>query len=104
MAELVVNLEDKVDRIDSALDDFDGVSEQLAANESVESLRRGVEALEKRLDRVESKLDALLAALGKLEVREHAAPVEPAKTARRRTSKPGAELRKAGGTGAQVGS
>ena len=104
VAELVVNLEDKVDRIDSAMDDFDGGSGQLAANESVESLRRGVEALEKRLDRVESKLDALLAALGKLEVREHAAPVEPAKTARRRTSKTGAEHRKAGGTEAQVGS
>jgi polyhydroxyalkanoic acid synthase PhaR subunit len=56
VAGLVINLEDKVDRIEEVLEDFEYTSAKPATADSVE-------ALERRLDRVEGKLDRLLAVL-----------------------------------------
>lgn len=56
IAGLVVNLEDKVDRIEEALEDFQDGYAETATAESVQSL-------EDRLERVEGKLDRLLAAM-----------------------------------------
>ena len=56
IAGLVVNLEEKVDRIEEVLEDFEYGYAEPATSESVKEL-------EKRLDRVEGKLDRLLAAL-----------------------------------------
>ena len=56
IAGLVVNLEEKVDRIEEVLEDFEYGYAEPATSESVK-------ALEARLDRVEGKLDRLLDAL-----------------------------------------
>jgi polyhydroxyalkanoic acid synthase PhaR subunit len=56
IAGLVVNLEEKVDRIEEVLEDFEYGYAEPATTESVKRL-------ETRLDRVEGKLDRLLAAL-----------------------------------------
>src|ERR687897_3221254 len=56
IAGLVVNLEEKVDRIEEVLEDFEYGYAEPATTESVKGL-------ETRLERVESKLDMLLAAL-----------------------------------------
>src|ERR687894_889658 len=56
IAGLVVNLEEKVDRIEEVLEDFEYGYAEPATAESVKNL-------ENRLDRVEGKLDRLLAAL-----------------------------------------
>ena len=56
IAGLVVNLEEKVDRIEEVLEDFEYGYAEPATAESVKGL-------EGRLDRVEGKLDRLLAAL-----------------------------------------
>src|SRR5215204_5392548 len=56
IAGLVVNLEEKVDRIEEVLEDFEYGYAEPATTESVKEL-------ETRLDRVEGKLDRLLAAL-----------------------------------------
>src|SRR5829696_627778 len=56
IAGLVVNLEEKVDRIEEVLEDFEYGYAEPATSESVKEL-------EKRLDRVEGKLDRLLTAL-----------------------------------------
>jgi polyhydroxyalkanoic acid synthase PhaR subunit len=56
IAGLVVNLEEKVDRIEEVLEDFEYGYAEPATSESVTQL-------ETRLDRVEGKLDRLLAAL-----------------------------------------
>jgi polyhydroxyalkanoic acid synthase PhaR subunit len=56
IAGLVVNLEEKVDRIEEVLEDFEYGYAEPATTESVKEL-------EKRLDRVEGKLDRLLGAL-----------------------------------------
>jgi polyhydroxyalkanoic acid synthase PhaR subunit len=56
IASLVVNLEEKVDRIEEVLEDFEYGYAEPATSESVKQL-------ENRLDRVESKLDRLLTAL-----------------------------------------
>lgn len=56
VAGLIVNLEDKVDRIEEVLEDFEYGNAEPATAESVQ-------ALEDRLDRVEGKLDRLLTAL-----------------------------------------
>ena len=56
IAGLVVNLEEKVDRIEEVLEDFEYGYAEPATAESVK-------ALETRLDRVESKLDRLISAL-----------------------------------------
>lgn len=56
VASLIVALEDKVDRLEEAFEEFEyGYAKPATAEE--------VAVLEKRLDRVESKLDRLLAAL-----------------------------------------
>lgn len=112
VAGLVVNLEEKVDHIDGALEDFeDGagsnlselpvVLQKLAA---VEHLEQRVESLEKRLDRVEGKLDAVLVALEKLAVAKPAAPARPVATSRSRARKPDAEPQKANPAEPQSGS
>ena len=56
IAGLVVNLEEKVDRIEEVLEDFEYGYAEPATSESVKEV-------ENRLDRVEGKLDRLLAAL-----------------------------------------
>ena len=56
VAELIINLEDKVDRIEEVLEDFEYTS-------ATPSSAGSVEKLEGRLDQVEGKLDRLLAAL-----------------------------------------
>jgi polyhydroxyalkanoic acid synthase PhaR subunit len=56
IAGLVVNLEEKVDRIEEVLEDFEYGYAEPATAESVK-------ALEGRLDRVEAKLDRLISAL-----------------------------------------
>jgi polyhydroxyalkanoic acid synthase PhaR subunit len=56
IAGLVVNLEEKVDRIEEVLEDFEYGYAEPATSESVKEL-------ETRLDRVEGKLDRLLVAL-----------------------------------------
>jgi polyhydroxyalkanoic acid synthase PhaR subunit len=112
VAGLVVNLEEKVDRVDSALGDFeDGVGSNLSRFpvvlqklENVEHLELRVESLEQRLNRMEGKLDAVLAALEKLAAREPAAPMKPAATARPRARRPGAERQQESSAKAQAGS
>jgi polyhydroxyalkanoic acid synthase PhaR subunit len=77
VAELLINLEDKVDRIENQLEDvaddaghglsqLDDVQQRLAA---VESLEQRVGQLEQRLNGIESKLDTLLAAIATLPTR-----------------------------------
>ena len=86
VAGLVINLEDKVDRIEEVLEDFEYTSAKPATADSVEALEGRIEGIEGalerisrsgaqaasaqsvrtldgRLDRVEGKLDRLLAAL-----------------------------------------
>jgi polyhydroxyalkanoic acid synthase PhaR subunit len=110
VAELVVNLEDKVDGLDSALEDFeDGIGSSLGhfpvvlqKLEAVESIEQRVGGLEKRLARVESKLDALLAAIEKLDSSKPAQAAKPAETTRRRAHKSKAELQQASDAEAQI--
>lgn len=64
VAQLVVDLDDKVDRIEETFEDFERGYE--AAAEAVDALNKRLDGVEERLgqlDRVESKLDQLLAAL-----------------------------------------
>lgn len=86
IANLVVNLEDKVDNVEEVLEDLDLEGREATTTEAIASLERrigglestleqvtqtgaqtatagSVQALEGRLDRVEDKLDRLLAAL-----------------------------------------
>jgi polyhydroxyalkanoic acid synthase PhaR subunit len=112
VAELVVHLEDKVDLMDSVLEDFgDGVESNagqfpvvLQKLETVERLEQRVESLEMRLDRVEGKLDAVLAALEKLAARVPSAPAKTDGTVRRRSRRADAELQQESPAEAQFGS
>ncbi len=86
VAELVIEVEDKVEQIEDAIEDFedtyskflpgslDGWLEQveMKINALPAALQKlaNADSLEKRMDRVESKLDTLLLALEKLEARE----------------------------------
>jgi polyhydroxyalkanoic acid synthase PhaR subunit len=102
VAELVINLEEKVDRLDNAFEDFEdrymqmtageatsGVSSRLERVESnVAALPAAVESLEKRLKRVESKLDTLLQALEKLGREKSSKAVGPARATRSRAQQP----------------
>jgi len=104
VAELVVNLEEKVDRLDNEFEDFEDRYMQMTASEAtnelsgrlervesnVATLPAAVESLEKRLDRVESKLDKLLQVLEKPGLEESSKAVGPALTTRGRAqgSKP----------------
>ena len=63
VAEIIIALEEKVDRIDEAFDDIKDGSSQLATRDSLTDL-------EVRLGRVEKKLDTLSSVLEKLEAIE----------------------------------
>jgi polyhydroxyalkanoic acid synthase PhaR subunit len=104
IAGLVVNLEEKVDRIEEVLEDFEYGYAEPATSESVKNV-------ENRLDRVEGKLDRLLAALegaqnGGAQVAEGVAETngsatEPRATdaARRKARELGVDLSEVEGTG-----
>lgn len=86
VAELVIEVEDKVDQIEDAFEDFEDhytkgvpvnqegrleqVERKLDALASSMQKLTTVDTLEKRLDRLESKLDTLLLALGKSEAKD----------------------------------
>jgi polyhydroxyalkanoic acid synthase PhaR subunit len=101
IAGLVVNLEEKVDRIEEVLEDFEYGYAEPATTESVKEL-------ETRLERVESKLDRLLAALeggsqdGALAAETNGSGVEVMATdaARRKAREMGVNLAEVVGTGA----
>jgi polyhydroxyalkanoic acid synthase PhaR subunit len=101
IAGLVVNLEEKVDRIEEVLEDFEYGYAEPATTESVKGL-------ETRLERVESKLDRLLAALeggsqdGALAAETNGSGVEVMATdaARRKAREIGVNLAEVVGTGA----
>lgn len=66
VAELVVALDDKVDRIEETFEDFEHGYKEPATAEAVDALNKRLDHVEKRLDQldqVESKLDQLLEAL-----------------------------------------
>jgi polyhydroxyalkanoic acid synthase PhaR subunit len=104
IAGLVVNLEEKVDRIEEVLEDFEYGYAEPATSESVQQL-------ETRLDRVEGKLDRLLAALegtqnGGAQVPDVAAETNGSATevsatdaARRKALELGVDLSEVEGTG-----
>ena len=58
IATLIVNLEDKVDRIEEAFEDFEDGSANFATNEAVESLQKRVNGFEEKLDRLLSAADS----------------------------------------------
>ena len=99
IAGLVVNLEEKVDRIEEVLEDFEYGYAEPATTESVKGL-------ETRLERVEGKLDRLLAALegggGTLTAETNGSGVEVRATdaARREAGETGVNLAEVEGTGA----
>jgi polyhydroxyalkanoic acid synthase PhaR subunit len=99
IAGLVVNLEEKVDRIEEVLEDFEYGYAEPATTESVKRL-------ETRLDRVEGKLDRLLAALeagtqdGEAETNGSRVEVRATDAARRKASEMGVDLAEVVGTGA----
>jgi len=102
VAELVVNLEEKVDRLDNEFEDFEDRYMQMTAGEAtsglsgrlervesnVAALPAAVESLEKRLVKVESKLDKLLEALEKPGREEPAKAVRRAPATRSRAQQP----------------
>lgn len=95
VAELVIALEEKVDRIEDACEDFEDGYAHLATSETVAGLAeqlervesKAVEGLAKRLDQVESKLDKVLAALKKIEAKEQAESSKPTNTGHRKAAK-----------------
>jgi polyhydroxyalkanoic acid synthase PhaR subunit len=104
IAGLVVNLEEKVDRIEEVLEDFEYGYAEPATSESVKEL-------EARLARVEGKLDHLLAALegaqnGEAQITEtvaetngSASEVRATDAARRKARELGVDLSEVQGTG-----
>lgn len=93
IAGLVVNLEEKVDRIEEVLEDFEYGYAEPATTESVK-------ALETRLDRVEGKLDRLLAALENGSAETNGSSVRATDAARRKAREMGVDLAEVIGTGA----
>jgi polyhydroxyalkanoic acid synthase PhaR subunit len=97
IAVLVVNLEEKVDRIEEVLEDFEYGYAEPATTESVKRL-------ETRLDRVEGKLDRLLAALegggGAQAETNGSGEVRATDAARRKAREMGVDLAGVEGTGA----
>ena len=94
IAGLVVNLEEKVDRIEEVLEDFEYGYAEPATAESVK-------ALEGRLDRVEGKLDRLLAALENgSQGGANGSNVTATDAARRKAREMGVDLAEVVGTGA----
>jgi polyhydroxyalkanoic acid synthase PhaR subunit len=102
IAGLVVNLEEKVDRIEEVLEDFEYGYAEPATSESIKEV-------ENRLDRVEGKLDRLLAALegaqnGGAQVAEvvaetNGSTTEATDAARRKARELGVDLSEVEGTG-----
>jgi len=97
IAGLVVNLEEKVDRIEEVLEDFEYGYAEPATGESVK-------ALEERLDRVEGKLDRLLEALegsqdGDARTNGSSPEVGATDAARRKAEEMGVDLSEVEGTG-----
>jgi hypothetical protein len=102
VAGLVVALEDKVDRIEEAFEDFEyGYAKPATAEE--------LAGLEQRLDRVEGKLDRLLSALESGSATNGAAPapdgaregqIKATDAARRKAEQLGVDLAEVDGTGA----
>jgi polyhydroxyalkanoic acid synthase PhaR subunit len=95
IAGLVVNLEEKVDRIEEVLEDFEYGYAEPATTESVKDLER-------RLERVEGKLDRLLAALegDALAETNGSGEVRATDAARRKALEMGIDLAEVVGTGA----
>ena len=95
VAELVIALEEKVEHIEDAFEDFGDGYAHLATSETVAGLAeqlervesKAVEGLAKRLDHVESKLDKVLATLKKIEAKEQAESSKPTNTERRKAAK-----------------
>jgi len=95
VAELVIALEEKVEHIEDAFEDFEDGYAHLATSETVAGLAeqlervesKAVEGLAKRLDHVESKLDKVLATLKKIEAKEQAESSKPTNTERRKAAK-----------------
>jgi polyhydroxyalkanoic acid synthase PhaR subunit len=79
VAKLVVVVENKVDRIEEAL-------EELAHGDSVPAMAAGaaVTGLEERMDRLEGKMDRILAALGKLVGDDQDLPETPQSSSERK--------------------
>ena len=96
IAGLVVNLEEKVDRIEEVLEDFEYGYAEPATSESVKDLER-------RLERVEGKLDRLLAALegggDALAETNGSGEVRATDAARRKARELGVDLAEVEGTG-----
>jgi polyhydroxyalkanoic acid synthase PhaR subunit len=105
VAELVVSLEEKVDKIEDGLDDFEDavqdkttqdhlgkIDSKLSTFAATLAKTEAVDSLVARMDRVESKLNALLAAVEKLEAGEHAeknnVTVKSTNAVRRKAQKP----------------
>jgi len=99
VAELVINLEEKVDRLDNEFEDFqDAYNAQMTTGEALSAVSGRLErvesniatfpvavaSLEKRLERVEGKLDKLLEALEKPGREEPAKAVRQAPATRSR--------------------
>ena len=97
VAGLVVNLEEKVDRIEEVLEDFEYGYAEPATTESVKGL-------ETRLERVEGKLDRLLAALEgdalASETNGSGVEIRATDAARREAREMGVNLAEIEGTGA----
>ncbi|HWS81029.1 MAG: E3 binding domain-containing protein [Actinomycetota bacterium] len=101
IAGLVVNLEEKVDRIEEVLEDFEYGYAEPATTESIERL-------ETRLDRVEGKLDRLLVALEggiedggpRAETNGAGGEIKATDAARREAREMGVDLAEVAGTGA----
>jgi pyruvate/2-oxoglutarate dehydrogenase complex dihydrolipoamide acyltransferase (E2) component len=93
VAGLIVALEDKVDRIEEAFEEFEyGYAKPATSEEQDE--------LEKRLDRVEGKLDMLLAALENGGAAKNGTPeIEASDAARRAARELGVDLAEVEGTG-----
>lgn len=98
VAGLVVALEDKVDRIEEAFEEFEyGYAEPATAGE--------VRSLEERMDRIEEKLDRLLASVGGTRTEEPRngsgrKEIKATAAARRKAEELGIDLSEVEGTGA----
>jgi polyhydroxyalkanoic acid synthase PhaR subunit len=94
VASLVVALEDKVDRLEEAFEEFEyGYAKPATAEE--------VGELERRLDRVEGKLDRILAALEDGFAANNGTPeIRATEAARRKAEELGVDLADVHGTGA----
>ncbi len=107
VAELVVNLEEKVDRIEDAVEEFEDGQVHMAKSEEVATIEERLEEVEgklntfptilksaeevenlaKRLDQLEGKVDKVLSVLTKIDAMERAQASKPANLAPRKTTK-----------------